>query len=33
MAIVIERFLVLVVTYREASSVLSDICFVAVWAG
>jgi hypothetical protein len=31
--IVVECLLVLVIMYREASSSLSDICFVAVWAG
>jgi hypothetical protein len=31
--IVVERLLVLVIMYREASSSLSAVCFVAVWAG
>ena len=32
-AVIIERYLVFIVTYRKASSGLSDIRFVAVWAG
>jgi len=32
-AIIIEHFLVFIVTHRKASSGLSDACFVAVWAG
>ena len=32
-AIVIERFIVFIVTYRKATTGLSDVYFVAVWAG
>ena len=32
-SIVIEHLLVFIVTYRKATCGLSDICFVAIWAG